>query len=89
MSKGLSDFQRFVCRNFDNNLIQGTLNLSTWYTAIQEANKNWSLSNITPGKVFSFVNNRISNVVPSPEEFDPKILGTKITDPSFGKQGIL
>jgi hypothetical protein len=78
-----------VCRNFDNNSIQGTLNLSTWYNALQEERRNLSAPNITSGKVFTFLNNNISDVVPSPEGFDPKILGMNATDPFFGKQGVL
>jgi hypothetical protein len=89
MSKSFSDSERSVCRNFDNNLIEGTLNLSTWYNALKEANKNLSASNFTSGKVYSFVNNTISNVVPSPEEFDSNILSTMTTNQSFGKQGVL
>lgn len=84
-----SGFQNLTIAYFDQNSIQGTLNLSKWYAALQDADDNLGTSSVTL-QLFSFVNNNISNIVPRAEDFDSTIRNLiKKTNQSFINQGIL
>ncbi|CAM6127671.1 unnamed protein product [Calypogeia fissa] len=80
--------KKLTYANFDQNSIEGTLNLSTWYAALQGAAAQLASMNLTLAPVtqqlYSFMNNNISDIVPSARDFDSTIHNLFIQYPSFG-----
>ncbi|CAM6104463.1 unnamed protein product [Calypogeia fissa] len=61
---------------FDHNMIGGTLDLSVWYDALQQASKDVAKNQSTAAvtlPLFSFVNNNILDIIPSAETFESSI----------------
>ncbi|CAM6125263.1 unnamed protein product [Calypogeia fissa] len=67
-----SSLPNLTTANFDQNSIQGTLDLTAWYATLQEVTNNTPNKLGTPAvtlQLFSFVNNSITNIIPSVETF--------------------
>ncbi|CAM6106186.1 unnamed protein product [Calypogeia fissa] len=61
---------------FDHNMIGGTLDLSVWYDALQQASKDVASNQRTTAvalPLFSFVNNNILDIIPTAETFESSI----------------
>lgn len=57
-------------RDFSQNGIQGTLDLTIWYDALKDVASGTVKAARPTSQVFLFVNNNITNIVPDVHGFD-------------------